>query len=224
MKRFLLILPLVLAIAASGFCQEPEFEFYPSGFGASAKITQEPLAPDNTPIQLDLPKSLHMKNVGGSDGAGLCVFTSMEHAARWQNIELLFGFQTWCRQRPGGGYPEKVDRYMDAISREKNAEKPRYIQIISRDLNLLRQAFRSGRMVSITYCYSPAGRYGGSRIAHMVTLAHLDDRWACVIDNNFPGTYEWMSPDELLRVAACGQGNYWAVVFLDPGPPPPPTN
>ena len=46
----------------------------------------------------DLPALEHMKNTGGSDGAGLCVFTSVEHCARWQNEESLRGFQQKMRK------------------------------------------------------------------------------------------------------------------------------
>ncbi len=190
-----------------------------------------PVSPEGVQVALDLPRELHMRNTGGSDGprgpgsgSGLCVWTSLNHAAYWSNIELLFKLQDYAKQRPGGGYPAKVDKYMVDIAKEKGVPTPRYVQIESRDPSLLRAAIRSGRMVSTTYCYSPSGRYGGQRIAHMVTLLHLDATRACVLDNNFPGTYEWMTADEYLRCATGGSGNFWAVVFAAPGPPPPPRN
>lgn len=222
--RIVLGFLLMLLIASLGLSQ-------PGIIEANATVTTTPIAPDGTEIQLDLPPELHMRNTGGSDGprgpgsgSGLCVMTAINHAAYWQNVEAFFDFQKWAMQRPGGGWPEKIDNYMQAVAAEKGVPTPRYLQIVSRDLSLIRAAFESGRMVSITYCRSPAGRYGGARIAHMVTLLHLDSKWACVMDNNFPRTYEWMSPDTLLSVAACGNGRYWAHVFLDPGPPPVPVN
>jgi len=35
----------------------------------------------------------------------------------------------------------------------------------------------------------------------MVDCAHFTDKWAAVLDNNFPGDdkYEWMAPDEFLN-------------------------
>lgn len=184
------------------------------------------IAPDaKTEIQLDLPGQFHTKNVGGSDGAGLCVFTSIQHAAQWQNVGALKDFQKWMRQHPGGGYPEKVDAKIKQICKEKNIPIPSYLQVEGKDIEVLKLACKTGRMPSVTYSYSPTGRYGGGKIAHMVTLSHADDQWFCVLDNNFPGTtaYEWMSPQEFLRTYAAG-GQGWSVILLDPGPPPPPRN
>jgi hypothetical protein len=135
--------------------------------------------------------------------------------------------------RPGGGWPEKVDRVIDDLCRARKTPRPAYLQIEGRDVELLRRACRGGRMPSVTYAFSPAGRYGGARIAHMVNLVHADDRWFAVLDNNFPGTIEWMSPAEFQRVwtgggansgGANGGGQGWAVILLADGPPPPPVN
>jgi hypothetical protein len=77
----------------------------------------------------------------------------------------------------------------------------------------------------VTYSSSPTGRYGGSRIAHMVSLVHADDRWFAVLDNNYPGAnlIEWMTPQEFQRTWT-GMGGGWAVILLAPPPPPPPVN
>jgi hypothetical protein len=42
-----------------------------------------------------------------------------------------------------------------------------------------------------------------------------------VLDNNFPQTYEWMSPAEFHKTYTGGGGG-WCVVLLAPPPPPPP--
>ncbi len=80
-------------------------------------------------------------------------------------------------------------------------------------------------MPGVTYSFSPTKRYGGARIAHMVSLVHADDQWFCVLDNNYPGLdkYEWMSPAEFLKTYTGGGGG-WAVILLDRGPPPLPWN
>jgi hypothetical protein len=80
-------------------------------------------------------------------------------------------------------------------------------------------------MPAVTYSFSPSGRYGGQRIAHMVSLVHADERWFCVLDNNYIGAdaYEWLSPQEFARTYAHG-GQGWSVILLDPGPPPLPRN
>lgn len=186
------------------------------------------VAPDGkTEIQIDLPAALHLKNVGGSDGAGLCVFTSISHSARWCNVGLLADFRDWMKKYPGGGYPTKVDQKIAQIAKEKGVTPPSYLNVEGGKeiLDVLRAACASGRMPGVTYSFSPTKRYGGQKIAHMVSLVHLDDKHACVLDNNFPGIdkYEWMSVEEFLRTFTGGRSG-WAVILLDPGPPPLPWN
>lgn len=210
MKRFA---PLVLLLLA-GVVHSQSIKPYGAQVGGR-------LSPAGKPIQVDLPGSMHLQNKGGSDGAGLCVFTSIDHAARWQNILPLIGFRDYMTKFPGGGYPQKVDAFIKRRCAELKVPIPAYIQVEKTDLEILRKATATGRMVCITYCYSPTGRYRG-HISHMVNLPHLDQEWAAILDNNYPGEdrYEWMTPAELTRVAACG-GQIWAIIFLDHGPPPP---
>ncbi|NBY00669.1 MAG: hypothetical protein EBQ87_01605, partial [Planctomycetes bacterium] len=82
------------------------------GFYADSQIGGRTSPDGLESLVCDLPAMEHLKNTGGSDGAGLCVFTSVEHCARWQNEESLRGFQQKMRKEPGGGYPEKLDRMM----------------------------------------------------------------------------------------------------------------
>lgn len=165
----------------------------------------------------DIPTGQHIRNVGGSDGAGLCVFTSAEVAARWQNVPELAGFQQWMRRRPGGGWPEKLDRMVAQYARERGVPPPGYVQHTGGDEEFLTLALKTGRMPAVTY----AGRddfYRGS-IAHMVNLVHLDGVDACVVDNNRPGVFVWMSRDEFLSRWRSMNGG-WAFVLLAPPPPP----
>src|SRR5581483_10835823 len=53
---------------------------------ASAASVGGPRHDDGTEVACDLPNDLHLKNTDGSDGAGLCVFCSIAHSARWQNV------------------------------------------------------------------------------------------------------------------------------------------
>jgi hypothetical protein len=181
------------------------------------------VAPDGTELQIDLPGDLHLKNVGGSDGAGLCVFTSISHSARWQSVKVLEDFQTWMKKHPGGGYPAKVKKMISQVCKERNTPEPDYIQVEGKDLEILKLACKTGRMPGVTYGRSPSGRYNGGRISHMVSLVHADDRNFCVLDNNFPGAdkYEWMTPAEFSATYTLGGGG-WAVILLSPGAPPAP--
>jgi hypothetical protein len=181
------------------------------------------LGPGGVEVQNDLPRELHLRNRGGSDGAGLCVFASIQHSAHWQDVPQLQRLFEWMQKRPGGGWPKKVDRMIAELCKEQCQPRPDYIQIQGRDLEALKLACRTGRIPAVTYNFSPTGRYGGARIAHMVTLLHADDRHFAILDNNFPGTIEWMTPAEFARVYA-GRGQGWSVILLGEGPPPVPVN
>ncbi len=199
----LLSVPLILLTAAVGIAQ-----FTP---------TQTPVAPDGTKAVCDLPGSLHIRNVGGSDGAGLCVFSSVEVASRWQNIDELTGFQKWMTRRPGGGWPQKLDQTIAAYCKEKGVPVPKYLQHTGGDDEFLDLAIKTDRMVCVTYAGSDDFYRGG--IAHMVVLAHLDQKWAAIYDNNRPGVTVWMSRSDFLKRWRAMSGG-WAVVFLQSPPPP----
>lgn len=177
-----------------------------------------PIAPDGrTQVQCDLPLSLRLKNVGGSDGLGLCVFSSICMASRFQNERRLWDFQEKMRREPGGGWPEKVDQMI-----AKYGQGTQYLQYEGKDPTILVAALASGRMPSITYC----GRdphYHGRDVAHMVNLVYLDAGQAAVLDNNFVGDNElvWLSAAELVERWTAGGGG-WAVFLLAPAPPPVP--
>jgi hypothetical protein len=188
------------------------------------------IAPDGkSELQVDLPGALHLKNKGGSDGAGLCVFTSIDHCARWQNVASLINFRDWMTRYPGGGWPQKVDKMIAKKSQELGVQPPEYLQVEGgrEQLDILRAALASGRMIGVTYSYSPTGRYGGRKIAHMVNLVHLDQTHACILDNNYvepkEAAYEWLTIDEFVRTFTGGRAG-WAFILLDSGPPPLPFN
>lgn len=178
---------------------------------------KEPVTPDGSQVICDLPPNQHIRNTEGSDGSGLCVFTSLEVASRWQNITELDGFQKWMTKRPGGGWPEKVDQMIAAFCKEKGVAVPAYIQHTGGDEDFLDLAIRTDRMVCVTYAGSDDFYKFG--IDHMVTLSHIDQNWAVIYDNNRPSLSVGMSrKDFLSRWRARGGG--WAIVFLKAPPPP----
>ena len=195
---------------------------------AESRITLGgPTGPDGkTEVACDLPVSERLKNTGGmgrggpGTGAGLCVFTSMEHAGRWQNVADLRGLQAKMTHEEGGGYPEKVDRML-----KKYAPGIGYVQYEGNDPSLLATAIRSGRMPGVTYNgHDP--HYGGT-ISHMVNLVAYDEQagLACVLDNNFIGANElvWLDiPSFLERWRGGHMG--WCVIFTKGPPPPVPHN
>ncbi len=178
---------------------------------------------DGVRATADLDTSQHHANVGGSDGAGLCVYTSAWHACVWQDIPELYGFRDWMRLRPGGSYPEKFEKTLNQFCAEKGVTPPAYIQHTAGDVAFLELALKTGRMPCVTYAGYDGfyrDRYGRDLwIDHMVNLVHLDADRACIIDNNRPGKWVWMTrADFLTRWKARGGG--WAVVFLAAPPAP----
>jgi hypothetical protein len=179
------------------------------------------VTPDGERAACPLPDDYQRENVGGSDGAGLCVFTSIQHAAEWQDVPALKDFQQWMRSKPGGGYPSKVDATIRQKCREMGQPVPRYLQVEGNDLDILRLATRTGRMLSVTYSRSPTGRYGGGRIAHMVNCVHAGPRWFGILDNNYIKSVEWLDEGKgEFSKTYTGMGGGWSVILLDNGPPP----
>lgn len=175
-------------------------------------------------LDCDFPPAEWIKNRGGSDGAGMCVMSSIEMSARWQGLEQMRGLREWCAQFPGGANPPKVDQQIAAFCRSKGIEAPRYLQYTGPNPeSIIDLASRSGRMAAITYGWSP--RYGHT-ISHMTCCPHLSGQFGVCLDNNPVGgvdqehLFEWMSRDELLKRIKHPSGSGWVFVWLDAGPPP----
>lgn len=183
-------------------------------------------SPDGAEVQCDLPASQQKQNIS-SRGLGCCVFRSLDHAARWCGEEALYGFPEWMVSKgiAGGGYPQKVDDLIPKIAKDRGLPTPEYIQVEGDDIEILKLALASGRMVCHTYSYSSTGRYGGQKIDHMVNSVHGDEKWFAVLDNNFVGenALEW-NDIPAFRHTYAPRADGWAVILLKHGPPPPPRN
>ena len=197
--------------------------------------TPTPVSPAGVRATIDLPVSRHLRNVGGSDGAGLCVYTSTRHSADWANLATMLDFRKWAQSRPGGADPDKLDSDIHEYCRQKNIPVPAYVQHTGGDEKFLELALRTGRSVGVTY--SGNDNFYGETIAHMVNLVHLDADRAAIIDNNRPGNWVWMSRKQFLdrwrglnadgsaaliyeRGRGFRVGGGWAFVFLASPPPP----
>lgn len=184
----------------------------PAQYGDAESAVVDGPTHDGVEVTIDLPKEQHVKNFGApADGAGLCVFASMDMAARWHHMPELTDIIHKLKQ--GGGWPEKVDKVL-----KENAPSRKYVQYEGASTALLDSAMSVRSPCCVTYGYGE--RYNNQKIAHMVILVHLDDKWAAIIDNNFPGTFEWMSRKEFLRRWMYPSGKGWAYTFLESPPPP----
>jgi hypothetical protein len=162
-----------------------------------------------THVACYLPLEQRMFNTGGSDGAGLCVYSSVTMAARYQNETKLFGLRAYAEKRPGGAWPAKLKKDIDAV-----APDCKWLQCEGKDMAFVRAAINSGRMVSLDIM-------GGQ---HMVDLIHLDDKWACLMDNNAVYNRQTKADSQLIWLDAAKEfpkkWHSWAVVLLAPPPPP----
>lgn len=188
-----------------------------------------PVSPAGVEIQCDLPDGQQCSNIS-SKGQGCCVQTSINHSARWQNVPALIDFQKWVQESglPGGAWPGAVDERIPKCAKDRGYPVPQYLQVEGKAAEvvpLLKLALKTGRMPAVTYSKSPTGRYNGQRIAHMVSMAHGDDEWVAILDNNYVGSQnlEWESWDEFTKIANPG-GSIWCVILLSPSPSPPPKN
>ena len=198
-----------------------------------------PVLPDGTRIVFDLPADQHMQNVGGSDGAGLCVYTSITLGAKWQNTKEMYNLRKFAEGRPGGSYPEKMDADLKIYAKRYNVTIPNYVQHTGGDDAFLDLCIQTRRMPGITY--AGVDDFYDSPILHMVNLAHLDEKNGAIQDNNRAGKWtsdtrkrilnRWKGLDdngkdllvpvrEGLRTLWIPAGGGWAFVWLTPPPPP----
>jgi len=171
-------------------------------------------------VQADLPVSLRLKNIGGTDGAGLCVFTSITHAARYQNELGLWDFQKQMSRERGGGWPQKVDQMI-----AKYSPSTQYLQYEGRDPSIIKAALASGRIVCVTWDGYKDPHYHGQHISHMVNCVEYTDTEVVLLDNNFIGDDQLlkMTPQDFLTGWIDGQSG-WAIVLLAGAPAPIPHN
>src|SRR5262249_48702223 len=148
-----------LCVTLVFFCSTLALAQVPAGIA----VTKLPVSPAGVEAVCDLPVTEHLKNRGGNDrtrdnprgepgkGYGLCVFSSLEVSARWQSVRERHGLPEWMTRRPGGGYPEKLDRMIAAYCREKGVAVPAYVQHTGGDESFLDLAVKTDRLPCVTY-------------------------------------------------------------------------
>lgn len=157
-------------------------------------------------IQVDYPKinppSVWRVQNWSPFGEGSCVHASMYTVLHWQGQHAMA--EWWKQSYHSGDIPERLEEKL-------NYAKLRYAETRTGDVRFLEWAMRTRRACAV--CVQ------GGR--HMVTLVHLDDKWAGILDSNSPQQIKWLSRNAFLDDWTTTDFK-WAVTVIYTPPPPPP--
>ena len=177
-------------------------------------------------VQTDLPVPQRIHNIGSHvDGAGMCVMSSIEMAARYAGLEQMRGLRDWCANDPGGAWSGKVVKQIAAFCASKGIPVPPYAQYEGpADPAALRSVLAGNRIGCGTYSGRDGVRYRGP-IAHMVCIVAARDQVA-ILDNNDIQDSDllWMPESDYLQRWPDRSGSVWLFAWLAPGAVPAPKN
>ncbi len=135
---------------------------------------------------VNIPLALRQSNWGGGSCVHACIVSLFRWQARYNTADY------WRRTYIGGegssGLKTKLDR--NGI---------RYAYVTNGDVKFLEWACSTRRGCAITVL--------GGR--HMVTLVHLDSKWAAILDNNSVSKFIWVPRGSLIAEWKASMG--WAV-------------
>jgi hypothetical protein len=192
MRRLLFILSLLVCTGC-----DLELRIDLDQFGG---LRPAPVIEAERPV-VNLPEALRQKNWLGNQGEGSCVWASTISLLRWQG---RYETANWIRRNYGNG------EWPDHWSELANKAGLRYAMTTNGDVEFLEWACRTRRGAGVTVM--------GGR--HCVNLVHLDDKWACLLDNNAPQKYIWVARETFLAEWKASFGWGFAVVYT-PCPPLP---
>lgn len=196
---------LALVLASSASAQSGRWEV----------VTEEPEY-QGVKASVPIPPEYHIPNEGSAvDGLGLCVGSSLLINGAYQGVpgmELGKNSEWWryLKARPGGSYPSKLEADVRKLYPDE-----KWVSWEGRVTDLIAEYTRKGYPVAATM--NTGLQYKWQGIHHMVSVVHLDDKYACIVDNNDPGYYHWMSADDYKRRFVDGQTGWLFVWLRDPG-------
>lgn len=149
---------------------------------------------------VNLEQAFRQQNWRGREGEGSCVHATMIMLFRWQGRPDLA--KKW-RETYGDG------EWWEGLAAKFDKEGVRYAYTVKRnDVSFLQWACSTRRGCGVTV-------RGG---AHMVTLVHLDSKWAGILDNNSIEEIKWVRRETFL--SEWFSSNSWAVTPIYTPPPP----
>jgi hypothetical protein len=163
-----------------------------------------------TTANAPIPPEFHIRNEGGSDGAGLCVISSILANGRFQDVPGLErgkDSELWrtAKVRPGGYSPAKLEALVNEVMPDEL-----WASSVGTDPSILAKLSALGYPIGATM--NTGSSYYYQPIHHMISLVHYDNEWACVVDNNDPGKYHWMPASEFAKRWIDG-GVGWAWIW-----------
>jgi ABC-type bacteriocin/lantibiotic exporter with double-glycine peptidase domain len=139
---------------------------------------------------MNLPPSLRQGNWSQS-GEGSCVVASMVSLLRWQGRGAT---ANKLKRKYGGG--QSFSEWNETL----NSEGIRYAATRKENnISFLEKAIATRRGCMVTVMGE----------AHMICLVDLTQKAACLLDNNNPGSYKWVSRKDFLD--EWRRANSWAL-------------
>ena len=151
--------------------------------------------------RVNVPASMRQQNWIGNQGYGSCTHASLITLLRWNGRDRLAN--AWKRTHGNGEGPYSLARQLDYGG-------VRYAYVTNGSVQFLEWAISTRRGCNITV---KGGR-------HMVTLVHLDETHAAVLDNNKPGSFIWMPRNTLISEWKSSMGWAIAPVYVPAAPLP----
>jgi hypothetical protein len=162
----------------------------------------------------NLPKQLHQRNKLGPLGQGSCVHASLVNHLRWLNqFELA---ERWWNTYGDGEYASRLRQRLDAAGlRGKywftGKADPRFLDWCT--IN------RTGAIIwwKPSHCCTFMGFSMGRDILVYQPDANVrpDVQYACVLDNNYPGRFEYTERTQFIRLWA-SYGGFGLCILDDP--------
>ncbi len=140
--------------------------------------------------RINVPVEMRQHNWNGNKREGSCVHAAFITLLRWQGRTGLA--KSWRRLHGNGESPPSMSRQLDYRG-------VRYAYVTNGSVSFLEWAIATRRGCNITV---KGGR-------HMVTLVHLDEKIAAVLDNNRTGRFIWMPRETLISEWKSSRG--WAI-------------
>jgi hypothetical protein len=172
-----------------------------------------------------VPPKYHVQNEGGSDGAGLCVPSSLIQNGQYQGVRMTRGGKDsplwrYVKARPGGYSPDKLKRALEDVDPRQG-----YASYVGTNDRVL-EKFTVDRNTPVGATMNTGGLYNYAPIHHMISLLHYSrkDGTACIMDNNdqvnrdkngkLRAVYRWMPAEEFARRWIDG-GTGWCHAWIE---------